>query len=204
MLIKYNIDKRIKTKKLDEFLAMPIVVSVNKFDEASATAFITNMILAHNTGQDIIPVIIDSYGGQVYSLLNMIDMIEKSELPVATIIEGKAMSCGAILAACGTKGHRYVAPHSTIMIHDVSSRSFGKAEEIKASAKEVERLNKLIYKKLAQTCGKDDKYFWELVQKKGRADWYLTPKDLVKHKLADKIGLPTLNFNIKVNYSFGL
>tara|TARA_Y100000310_G_scaffold344725_1_gene459067 strand:- start:1337 stop:1951 length:615 start_codon:yes stop_codon:yes gene_type:complete len=204
MFVKYNIDKRIKTKKLDDFLSTPIIISVNKFNEASAKEFVSSMIAAHNTGQDIIPVFIDSYGGQVYSLLNMVDMIEKSELPVATIIEGKAMSCGAILAACGTKGQRYVAPHATIMIHDVSSGSFGKAEEIKASAKEVERLNKMIYKKLAQSCGKDDKYFWDLVHKKGRADWYLTPKDLVKYKLADKIGLPTLELGIKVSYKFGL
>ena len=34
------------------------------------------MINAQNTGQSIIPIVIDSYGGEVYSLLKMIDMIK--------------------------------------------------------------------------------------------------------------------------------
>ena len=204
MYIKYDIDNRIKSKKLDDFLSLPVVVTVNKFDETSAKEFVSNMIRAHNTGQEVIPVFIDSYGGQVYSLMNMIDMIKKSELPVATIVEGKAMSCGAVLASCGTKGYRYVAPHATVMIHDVSTKSLGKAEEIKSSAKEVERLNKLIYKKMAAAAGKDDDYFWDIVHKKGRADWYLTPKEMVKYKLADKVGVPSLKVKVGVDYTFGL
>ena len=204
MYIKYDVDKRIKSKKLDDFLSLPVVITVNKFDETSAKEFVSHMISAHNSGQDVIPVFIDSYGGQVYSLMSMIDMIEKAKIPVATIVEGKAMSCGAVLASCGTKGYRYVAQHATVMIHDVSSRSLGKAEEIKSSAKEVERLNKLIYKKMANNAGKDDDYFWGIVQKKGRADWYLTPKEMVKYKLADKVGLPTLGVDVSVKYSFGL
>lgn len=204
MYIKYDVDKRIKAKKLDDFLTLPVVVTVNKFDETSAKEFVSQMISAHNTGQEVIPVFIDSYGGQVYALMSMIDMIKKSELPVATIVEGKAMSCGAVLASSGTKGYRFVAPHATVMIHDVSSKSLGKAEEIKSSAHEVERLNKLIYKKMADSAGKDADYFWDLVHKKGRADWYLTPKEMIKYKLADKIGLPTLNVDVSVKYKFGL
>ena len=75
----------------------PIVIRVNKFDEKASKEFDSQVALAHNTGQKVIPIVIDSYGGQVYSLMSMISAINHCEIPVATIVEGKAMSCGAIL-----------------------------------------------------------------------------------------------------------
>ena len=133
MLWKLNIDKQIKEIELRH---NPIIIRVNKFDEESAKEFAGQMALAHNTGQKVIPIIIDSYGGQVYSLMSMISTIRNSELPVATIVEGKAMSCGVILFSCGTPGYRFVTKEATLMIHDVSSGMVGKNEEIQASAKE--------------------------------------------------------------------
>ena len=106
----------------------PIIARVNKFDEPTAKAFSTAIMKAQNTGQHIIPIIIDSYGGQVYSLMSMISDIKHSKVPVATIVQGKAMSCGAILFSFGAEGHRYMDPDSTLMIHDVSSMGWGKVE----------------------------------------------------------------------------
>ena len=125
---------------------VPNIIYVNKFNEETAKDFIEAMINAQNTGQSIIPIVIDSYGGEVYSLLKMIDMIKASKVPVATICMGKAMSCGAVLLTCGAEGHRYMAPTATVMIHDVASFAMGKVEEIKADAKESDRLNKIIFK----------------------------------------------------------
>jgi ATP-dependent protease ClpP protease subunit len=36
--------------------------------------------------------------------MSMISAIKDAELPVATIVEGKAMSCGAILFSFGEEG----------------------------------------------------------------------------------------------------
>ena len=108
----------------------PIVIRVRKFDESAAKEFSEKMAKAHNTGQPVVPVVIDSYGGQVYSLLAMVSEIQHSKLPVATIVQGKAMSCGAILFSFGQKGMRYMDPHATVMIHDVSGAGWGKVEEV--------------------------------------------------------------------------
>ena len=156
------------------------------------------MATAHNTGQDIIPVVIDSYGGQVYSLMSMIGAIKNASLPVATIVEGKAMSCGAILFSFGEEGRRYMDPHATVMIHDVSSMEYGKVEEIKASAEETERLNQLVYKMMAKNCGHPDDYFLELVHEKGHADWFLDAKESKRHGLANHLRLPTLEIDVSV------
>ena len=176
----------------------PIMIRVNKFDEDSARKFSAEIAAAHNTGQKIIPIVIDSYGGQVYSLMSMIGAIQKSELPIATIVEGKAMSCGAVLFSFGEEGRRFMDKNATIMIHDVSSMDFGKVEELKASAKEADRLNKIIYKMMAQNCGHDDDYFMEIVDKKKHADWFIDAKEASKHNLANHIRIPTIDIDISV------
>ena len=134
----------------------PVIVKVNKFTEESAKRFHMDMAAAHNSGQKVIPVVIDSYGGQVYSLMSMISAIEASDLPVATIVEGKAMSCGAVLLTFGEQGMRFADPNATVMIHDVSSGGYGKIEELKADVKEAERLDEKIFTMMARNCGKKD------------------------------------------------
>ena len=181
-----------------ELRKAPVIVRVNKFTEDSAKKFSNEVAQAHNTGQGIIPIVIDSYGGQVYSLMSMIAAINNAELPIATIIEGKAMSCGAILSSFGAEGHRYMDPHATMMIHDVSSMEVGKVEEIKASAEETERLNQLVYKVMAKNCGHPAKYFLNLVHQRGHADWYLDAIEAKKHDLVSHLRLPTLYVDIDV------
>ena len=171
---------------------LPVIIRVNKFDESSAKDFSTQMMKAQNTGQPVVPVIIDSYGGQVYSLMSMISDIQHSTLPVATIVQGKAMSCGAILFSFGLDGMRYMDPDATVMIHDVSSMGWGKVEEIKADAKEVERLNQKVYKMMAFNCGHE----------KGHADWFLDAKEAKRHKLANKLKIPEMKIDVKVDFEF--
>jgi|TARA_R110000787_G_scaffold87761_4_gene186754 ATP-dependent Clp endopeptidase proteolytic subunit ClpP len=185
-----------------ELRSPPIIVTVNEFTEKSAKEFRTSIAKAHNTGQKVIPIIIDSYGGQVYSLMSMISAIKHAKLPVATIVEGKAMSCGAILFSFGEEGRRFMDPDATVMIHDVSSGRHGKVEEIKASAEETQRLNQLAYTMMAQNCGKADDYFLKLVHDKGHADWFLDAAESKKHNLANHLRTPEFNVKIDVNIDF--
>jgi ATP-dependent Clp protease protease subunit len=177
----------------------PVIIRVNKFDEDSANKFVSEMATAHNTGQKVIPIVVDSFGGGVYSLMTMIAAIKDAELPVATIVEGKAMSCGAILFSFGQEGLRFMDPNATLMIHDVSSGDWGKIEELKASVGEAERLNQKVYTMMARNCGKKDDYFLKLVEKKKQADWFLDAEEAVKHNLANQVRLPTMRVSIDVN-----
>ena len=193
-----HVDSKVKDIELKND---PIIIRVNKFNEAAAEAFANKIAKAHNTGQKVIPVVIDSYGGEVYSLMSMISCIRNSEIPVATIVEGKAMSCGVILFSCGAEGYRFITEEATLMIHDVSSWAYGKNEEIQASAKETKRLNRKIYEILADNCKKSRDFFLKEVQRRGRADWFITPKKAVKLGLADIIGMPTMNIDVNVDIS---
>lgn len=204
-----DLDSRIRIEKPEEQLDLPVyIVFSGDFTEESAKKFRHELEIAEahamKSKQDIIPVVIDSYGGSVYALLSMIDAIDHCKLPIATIVEGKAMSCGAVLFTCGAEGHRYVGPHATVMIHDVSSFAFSKEPDLKASAEEATRLNKLIYHKMAKNCGHDDeKYFYDIITDKRGADWYITPEDCLKHNLANHKKIPSMKVDVKVDWKFG-
>jgi len=194
-----EIDPKIKEIELRK---QPMMIRVNKFDEESARKFALEMGQAHNTGQKVIPVIIDSYGGQVYSLMSMISAIKHAEIPVATIVEGKAMSCGAVLFSFGDEGYRFMDPNATVMIHDVSSMEWGKVEEMKAGAAEADRLNTIIYTMMAQNCGKKDDYFMKIVDKKKHADWFLDAAETKKHNMANHLRVPKLSIKVAVDIDF--
>lgn len=202
----FDIDRRLRLKFKDrELIDHPVIIRVNKFDEQSADDFALDMSDAHNTGQSIIPIVIDSYGGHVYSLMAMVSEIENSQLPVATIVVGKAMSCGAVLLSCGSPGHRYIDNNAIIMMHDVSGFEIGKNAEIKATAREVNRLNRMVFQKMAKSCGhKDKNYFLKLIHSKSHADWYVTPTEAVKHGIANHIGSPSLKIKISMEATLGL
>ena len=180
----------------------PVIIRVNKFDEKSAAEFAMKMSLAHSTGQKVIPIVIDSYGGQVYSLMTMIAAIESADLPVATIVEGKAMSCGAVLLSFGEQGMRFADPNATVMIHDVSSGAFGKIEELKADVAEADRLDQKIFTMMARNCGKKDDYFKKKVFSKKHADWFMDAQEAKRHGLVNHLRVPKLTIKVDVNIDF--
>mgnify|MGYP003648401222 CR=1 FL=1 len=199
MIWTYHISPLVKEVELRN---QPVIIRVNKFNEKSANEFTTKIAMAHNTGQKVIPVVIDSYGGQVYSLMTMIAAIKSSELPIATIVEGKAMSCGAILLSFGEEGLRFADPDATVMIHDVSSGGHGKIEELKADVKEAERLDEKIFTMMSRNCGKKDDYFKKKVFNKKHADWFMDAQEAKKHGLVNHLRVPKLNIKVNVDIDF--
>ena len=199
MLKKMVVSPLIRAKHAD-IIDQPQIVVVQKFTDEGVIAFRDQMEKAHATGQPVIPILIDSYGGSVYGCLDMIAIMGKATLPTYTIVTGKAMSAGAILFGMGER--RYMAENATLMLHDASSWSAGKVEEVKADAKELDRLNELIFKVIAENCGQPNDYYSKLIHDKGHAEWYLTAKDAKKHKLCTHIGVPEMKIEISVKYSF--
>lgn len=204
-----NIDKRLRSRdeELMKLYKLPVYVDFHgAFSEESAVKFRKDLEAAEDHAirneQEIIPISIDSYGGAVYSLLGMIDAIQHCSLPVATIVESKAMSCGAFLFACGAPGHRYVGPNATVMIHTVSAFEFGKVDELKAGANEAERINEKLFAMMSKNCGHKDDFFLEQLKARKMADWYLDASECLKYKLATKIHVPSIKVDIKYDFKF--
>jgi ATP-dependent Clp protease protease subunit len=198
----YKIDRRIYFEKVGDLIDEPEIVRVTKFDEEALEDFEDDFNIALNTGQPVVPVIIDSFGGSSYGLLGMISTIESSPIPVATIINSKAMSAGACLFAFGTEGYRYMHPHAWLMIHDVAAGIAGKIEEIKADTKQMDKLNKKLYKRLSEHIGQESNYIETVIKKHNHTDWYLTAKQAKKHNLANHLFIPKFEIEIKLDVRF--
>ena len=55
-----------------ELRIAPVIITVNSFDEKSVVKFDHEMNTAINSGQSVVPIVINSYGGYVYSLMAMV------------------------------------------------------------------------------------------------------------------------------------
>lgn len=177
-----------------------VTIRVTKFNEDSAKKFFEDFNKSLDSHQPVIPIVIDSYGGYVDSLLSMVSCIQSADRPVATIVQGKAMSCGSVLMSCGTPGYRYIDPNARVMIHEVGSMSWGKVSDIDASTKESKRLNRQLFTLMAKNAGKPKKYFIEQMKQRNNADWYLSPKQSLTEGLADFVGVPQLTREVEVAY----
>lgn len=174
------------------------IIHVNEFTEESAKQFYTEFNKAIKFGQTLIPILVDSYGGQLDSLNFMIDLIDASPVPVSTFCLGKAMSCGAILLSCGNKGLRFAAPNSRIMLHSVASGVIGKQLEMKNSAEETERVERLIYHRFAKNCNKKPGHFLDIFKKRGDTDWFLSATDAKKLGIVDFVKVPQFSTEVVV------
>ena len=203
MLNKVNIDQKLRISKLEDVYKEPISILVNKFDEEAFADFHDDFEDAINSGQEIIPIVIDSYGGSAFGLIGMVNMIESSPVPIATILLSKAMSAGALLFSFGTEGHRYMHPEAWMMIHDVGSATFGKIEEIKADTKQMDDMNKQIYRRMSLHIGQPATYIAGLIKQNNHVDWFLTAKEAKKHNIANHLRIPKFTIDIGVTVNFG-
>ena len=167
-------------------------IYVTAFDDSAVKDFYTNFIKLESSSKvKVIPIIINSYGGQVYSLLAMLDIISSSEKPICTVATGKAMSCGSVLLAAVTPGYRYAGQNAHIMIHEVSTFTHGKTTEVKEDTKNTELLNNILLTKLAEFCKKKDKkFFHKQLKNRTNLDWFLNGKECKKLGLVDVVGMP--------------
>lgn len=202
MKCKVTIDPKVRIPA--EVLQLPHVVQVRgEFSEEMAEDFANAFHAAENTGQEIIPVLIDSYGGDIYSLMSMIDVIQGSSVPVATIVTGKAMSAGAVLLTCGGKGLRFAGPNATIMIHSAWETGLsGNADEVKVGADELMRLNKHLLELMSKNCGHDKDYFHKVMAQKKNTDWFIQAKEALKHKIVNEIRIPEFHVEVSMTTKF--
>lgn len=132
---------------------------------------------------------INSPGGAVYSGMGVYDTMQFISCDVATYVVGAAASMGAVLFAAGTKGKRYVLPHSRVMIHQPLGGARGPATDIKIELDEMLRTQKQLYRVLANHTGKT----LETIEKDCDRNKWMDAEESVAYGIADKVleSLPT-------------
>lgn len=166
---------------------------VTKFDEEHAQKFRLAVMEASKLDPSRpIVIYIDSYGGYVDALAKMIETLDEIPNPIVTACMGKAMSCGAILLSHGDV--RFLGKHSRVMVHEVSSGTFGNVQDMKDDVKETVRLNSHFMGLLARNCGfKHYEEFREILKQQDGRDLYLHGEEAIKFGIVDAIGLPKIS-----------
>lgn len=203
--IKKVISKKSREEKGEEsasFSLNPPELLINEITERSANKLRRLINRRLTRGDQILLLTIDSVGGDVYSALSLIDLIEhikKNKLAtVITFCSGKAFSAGALLLSAGEI--RLATPHSTIMLHEVSAGiPFCNVRDLKIEAEEVNRLNALLMGILSKNMSLSASQMKELFT--SSRDLYLTPTQALKLHLIDRIGYPEIKVTSSIELS---
>lgn len=71
---------------------------------------------------------ITSVGGSLLAGFMAVDMIQRSTIPIYTVIEGYAISAASLMSIAGKK--KYITPHSYVLIHQLSHMLSGNYQQI--------------------------------------------------------------------------
>lgn len=101
-------------------------------------------------------LMICSNGGEMSEAFALIDVMRSSKIPIKTVGLGSIASCGLLIFLAGTKGRRILTPNTSILSHQFSWFSDGKAHELFATIKEFELTQKRMIEHYRNCTGLDD------------------------------------------------
>lgn len=116
---------------------------------------VAQMLYLDSVDNRDINLYINSGGGDCYSGLELVSVMDFINSNVSTTVLGLAASMGAVIASSGEKGKRYILPYSRFMIHQPSS-SMGRANftDSKIHLQEMESIRNDLYEVLSKNSGK--------------------------------------------------
>jgi ATP-dependent Clp protease protease subunit len=152
-------------------------------DSTSMDTMIAQMLYLNSVDHRDIGLYINSPGGDVLAGLSLIDTMNFIESDVSTTCLGMAASMGAVLLSCGTKGKRFVLPHSRVMIHQVSSGMQGVLKDMEIELEQTRRCKEDLYKILADNCGKT----FEQIEHDCDRNFWMLGNEAVEYGIADKV-----------------
>ena len=155
-----------------------------EINEETANNFVQQIMYLESEGNEPISVYINSNGGSVSDGLLIYDAMQASKCKINTICTGMAASMGAVILCGGSKGHRYILPHSKVMIHEPLIRNGvgGSATSISKISESIldtrETLNGILAKHTGKTI--------EEMNEATAFDNYFNAEEAIEFGLVDK------------------
>lgn len=130
---------------------------------------------------------ISSHGGDGYLVFDLVDMFERAKrqgITIRTIVTTHAYSAGSILAVAGSDGERYISENAEHLVHYGQFDGYRKTTPL-----QIER-NAAHYKRwTGKIVAHYEKYTTmpDIAEKIKDDDFYVTAKQALRWKLADKL-----------------
>lgn len=130
-----------------------------------------------------VKIYINSFGGGVYDMWALIDVIAASKTPIYTYCTGYAMSAGFKIFLAGHK--RFCTKHATFLYHQLSSFIGGKHMDIIEAVEENERLQTEIEKYVMSRTSITKEQIKKV--RRNKIDWYIPADEALKLGIVDEI-----------------
>lgn len=171
-------------ESLESFGAHMFFGEVDPTTAYACSEFILKSNLYHQHSKPL-TIFFNTCGGDCSDGFAVIDVMETSRLPIATVGIGQQASMGVLLLAAGTKGMRTITSNSEVMAHQFSAALVGKQHELISSGRGLKHLEERFYRhflrhsNLSRTQIKDILF--------SSSDRYLTPSECKKYGLVDRV-----------------
>lgn len=153
-------------------------------DDMMANTIVAQLLfLESDDPKKDISIYINSPGGVITSGFSILDTMNYIKPDIATIVVGQAASMAAVLLSAGTKGKRFILPHSRVMIHQPLGGMQGQASDLEIHMNEMLRTKKALYEVLAKNTGKTVKQ----IEKDSDRDNFMSAAESVKYGIVDKV-----------------
>lgn len=167
-------------------------IEITDFTQEAAKRFVQEITALDNADQTTpILIVVRSYGGDIDALVPMLDTARIVRAPVWTMVQGYAMSCGAVMAACAAEpGRRLMMPLARFMVHELSSFTCGwnHMADMESNVKECKRVNDMLFEQLGQRTNITvDEWRTRLRNADGDRELYFRADEALAVGLVDKI-----------------
>jgi ATP-dependent Clp protease protease subunit len=130
-------------------------------------------------------LMICSNGGSLEDAFALIDVMRSSRVPIKTVGLGSIASCGLLIFLTGSSGRRVLTPNTSILSHQFSWGSSGKAHELFATVKEFQLTEQRMIEHYRATTGLDDEVIKKVLLPP--QDVYLSAQEALEYNICDQV-----------------
>lgn len=130
-----------------------------------------------------ITIQISSPGGSIYSGYTILDSMTYIKPDISTVSMGMTASMATIIASSGTKGKRFILPHTRFLIHQPLGGTKGQCSDIQIEAKEIQTLKEELTQILSDNSGQP----YDVIERMCDRDTILTARQAVEYGFIDEI-----------------
>ena len=161
-----------------------IILLTGEVDDYLCDLIKAQMLYMESMSDEDITLYICSGGGDVYSGLGLLDVMDFVKPDIVTVNTGLAASMAAVLLCGGTKGKRKALKRSRTMIHQpLGYTGYAQATDMEIEAKEINSLKKELYEIISDTTGQ----VYDKVYKDSERDYWMTASEAKKYGMIDEI-----------------
>ena len=162
-----------------------IIFLGTEINEDVANIVSAQLLWLEQQGNGDITLQISSPGGGIYAGYQILDTLSFIKPDISTISMGMVASMATVIASSGTKGKRFILPHSRFLVHQPLQNGGGtkQCSDVQIQAKEIQTLKEELQHILAENSGQP----YDVIEKMCDRDTILTAQEAVNYGFIDEI-----------------